>query len=83
MSTTPNHDAVYPGPSVTLDELAETLVLPASYLPSLGIIQVNIPGPALRVPYRGTNGTEVAVRLITSLTEPGANRWGGKSKARP
>ncbi len=63
--------------TLTRARLADDLRLPEQHLADCGITDVHVPTPAIRVPYFGPSGTEIAARLITSLTNDRANRWVG------
>jgi hypothetical protein len=65
---------------LTLEQYAAAKRLPVQFLRSLGITEFTYEGgPALRVPYRGTAGEELAVRFRIAL-EGDRFRWKARSK---
>ncbi len=67
---------------ITVSTLAEAKRLPVDFLKSLGIGDFKYKGrAAVRIPYYGENGQELAVRFRLSLT--GANRFKWRKGDRP
>src|SRR5262245_27558283 len=74
-------DSAQPDESgLTLEEYGRGKGLPIGFLESLGVSQIPYGGkPALRIPYLGTDGEELAVRLRIAL-EGDRFRWEPGSK---
>ena len=69
-----------PRVGLTLEQYAGAKRLPVQFLRSLGMMEFTYEDrPALRVPYRGTAGEELAVRFRIAL-EGDRFRWKAKSK---
>jgi hypothetical protein len=65
----------------TLMDYAEAKRLPATFLRTLGLSDIRLPQPAVRIPYLDSSGVEVAVRLRVGLE--GTNRFRWKSGSKP
>ena len=71
-----------PGDGCTLAQFAEAKQLPVDFLRDLGLTDLSYLGqPAIRIPYLGHDGAEMAVRIRVALT--GENRFKWKNGAKP
>ncbi len=69
---------------VTVNTLAEAKRLPLDFLKSLGIGDIKYNGQsAVRIPYYGENGQELAVRFRLSLTGDNLFKWRKGDRALP
>src|SRR5262249_32262901 len=76
----PPHDGatLQPSTGCTLSQYAAAKRLPMDFLLQLGLMDIHLGGvPAVRIPYRGTDDAEIAVRLRTNLrkAEEGDHRF--------
>jgi len=70
------------GPGLTLEQYAQAKALPIEFLQQLGLSQcTHSGGPAVRIPYHGPDGIELAVQFRTALT--GENRFRWRKGSRP
>jgi hypothetical protein len=72
------------GSGVTLAVLAEAKHLPVDFLKSLGLSDISYNRqPAIRIPYYGEDGTEVAMRFRLALTAEAGPRFRWRKGDRP
>ncbi|MFC2058815.1 hypothetical protein ACFLTS_04130 [Chloroflexota bacterium] len=61
---------------VSLDTMAEAKSIPADYLKGLGISDSKYNGqPAIKIPYYGEDGTEIAIRFRLAMTGDNRFKW--------
>jgi hypothetical protein len=81
--TEPRHDDAKPA-GCALAEYAAAKGLPEDFLRDLGLVDTTYArAPAIKIPYRATGGTEVAVRYRVALDGADKFRWSKGSKAIP
>ncbi len=70
-------------PGISLQQYADAKRLPIAFLKSLGLSEITLYGePALRIPYYGVDGEEIAVRLRVAMSGATKFRWKSGSKPR-
>jgi putative DNA primase/helicase len=83
-TTTRGSDSSDTNPGLSLDEFAAAKALPEDFLRRLGWSDTNYARkPAVRIPYRATGGSEVAVRFRIAASGADKFRWAKGTKAMP
>ncbi|MBI4641422.1 MAG: hypothetical protein HY731_12055 [Candidatus Tectomicrobia bacterium] len=85
-SSTPFEDSNPPLVGLTLAQYADAKQLPVAWLQNLGLSDISYLGhPAIRILYRDSSGTEIAVRFRLALakSKEGDNRFRWKSGTKP
>jgi hypothetical protein len=82
-SIPPRRRATAQHPGCTLAQYVEAKRLPEDFLKGMGVAQMSYLGtPAVRLPYLGTDGSTLAVRIRVSLGGDDKFRWPKGTKAR-
>ena len=72
---------VQPQEGLTLEQYSKAKNLPIDFLKRLGILQIWLNKvPALRIPYYGKTGEEIAIRIRLSIDGDNRFKWAKKSK---